>query len=137
MVIFGVETEKDGLAEKFMLQSHSNLQKKDIVVNPFAGKIIKLKHPSHNNTYVVVMDPVYPRVYILGLLMLAAAFVIRGFQITPWMIPGTIISIPILLYSKHFYYLMLVKGIRKFGYRGKISVLSNNDTLDRLITTVL
>lgn len=61
MVSFGLVVKKPEAIQK-ILKIRENLQIDNIVQNPFNGKIIAHK----KDFFVVVMEPVYPRVYLLS-----------------------------------------------------------------------
>ena len=134
MAVFGVETDADTSVIKFMKESHDRLQSNNIVDNPFNGRIIRAKdNNTKKYTYVVIMQPIYPKIYLIGLFYIGIALLFTGMRLSLWQLPGIILYATGIFWSKIFIYSGLKMGLRKYGYRGKVRLLSATATLERVI----
>jgi len=126
MAIFAVETEKDIKANEFMELSNNRLQSSNLVTNPFNGGIKKIEG-NNKNTYLVYMQPIYPRLYIAGIFFLIITLVFTKFRLSLWLIPSILILCTGILWSGQFFYFILKKGLRKHGFTGAIKKLHSDD----------
>lgn len=112
MVAFGIEINNPKATEK-ILEVRTNLLVNDIVRNPFNGKIT-----AHGkNFFTVIMNPVYPRVYLASAFPIAAAVFWWGsWWATILFIIGLVMFSTAVFWSNRFYYLLFRyktgKGIR-------------------------
>lgn len=126
MAVLGIQTNKDACARSFFEESHNRLQKEDIVKNPFRGFIKRIGIKSDKMDYhLVIMDPIYPPVPLLGILFMFIPLIFTGFRLTVWQIPGGVFFLLLVFWSKYFYYIMLKLGLRKQGYNGKTWLIRN------------
>lgn len=127
MVAFGVESEETKELLRFVLETNGRLQDKNLVNNPFVGRI-KILVP---NTYVLDMTPIYPRLYLFGLITLFATIIFSRAWV--WYIPSIVILSVGLLWSRYFFYLFFVLGSRKAGHKKKIKLLTGQETIRRFL----
>lgn len=139
MVTFAVEVEDNNIVYEFMRDTHKRLQRKDLVKNPFIGRVVFLPRRLDYTKiiYLIEMESVYPKIYIFGFLILASFLIIFGFNKPLLLIIAIIFISPGLLHTKIFNYLIMSKGLRKAGYKGKIKLLSNGILLQELINSLL
>lgn len=102
MVAFGIEVRK-AKATQAILDVRTNLLVNDIVRNPFNGKIT-----AHGkNFFTVIMNPVYPRVYLASVFPLAVSLIGWG---SWWgnvlFIVGLVMLSTSVFWSNRFYYLL-------------------------------
>ena len=82
--------------------------------------------------YCCYIEPIIPRVYLLGLILGFITFLFaRGF--TWWYMPSILILSTYILWTKYFYYFLLKKGLKKKGFNGGVSFLSKHDGLMLLL----
>lgn len=130
MVIFGVETEKESKAvDRFYKEVDEKLQGDNLVKNPFIGYVRR-----YGLVAVVKMHPVYPRVYWFGLLSLVLSVFFRGFGWSWWHLPGFILLGISFFWSRYCFYTLLLLGLKKKGYRGKVKLLRDQYTINRVVT---
>lgn len=131
MVLFAVELQGHYSALKFMRDTDERLNGTDFFRNPFTGGVLYAHNsPNKGHSFVVVMDPIYPKIWIMGFLWLLGAFLLGGSF--GWYIPGLVMAPVGILWSAPFMYTMLRIGIRKAGYVGPIKLLRNETVLRRL-----
>lgn len=124
MVAFGIEVRDEKATQK-ILDVRTNLLVNDIVRNPFNGKIT-----AHGkNFFTVIMNPVYPRVYLASIFPLAVSLLFgSGFWRTLLLIIGIVMLGTSVFWSNRFYYLL-------FRYKtGKgIRYVPPNEALERVV----
>lgn len=138
MAIFGVETDRAAIVRKYMRESNERLQKKSMISNPFYGRIVRV--PSSDQVkdyYVVDMDPVYPKIYLIGIFTMIVALFFTGFRLTYWLVPSFVFFSCGIFWSKYFYYVMLKLGLKKAGYNKKLKLITSNATISRLIDVIV
>jgi len=130
MVIFAFETEESVELLRFIYETNVRLEEKNLVKNPFEGKI----HTLIPNTYIVRMEPVYPKFYLFGLL----AFMVTVFFARSWVwyIPSLAILSTYFLWSRYFYYIFIILGSRKAGHKNRLKLITGQETLSRLINRI-
>lgn len=137
MAVFGIQTEKNRAAKKFMRDSHERLQRPSIITNPFEGHIVKVSDSSSADVdyYVVDIEPVYPKFYYMGLLGIFLALVFGN--INAWLIPGSIIFLMGIFWNKFWFYIMLRLGLRKAGYKSRVRIVNNELLIRKMIKSIL
>lgn len=128
MASFGFLTEKSELVESFIEKTNQRLEVHHILKNPFEGRIIKIK-----GIYLASMNPMYPNLSLLGLIFILGWFAIFGFKLIGWYIPGLVLLVSGVFWSKYFFYLMLKKGLKKEGYTGIVKLIPNNKIIERIV----
>ena len=137
MVIFGVILSNEESGRAFMDKSNARLLKADIVRNPFVGKIIRIKNGVFTDTYIIDMEPIYPRYYFVApLLIIGPALFIQRW-LSFWYLPGLFVLSSAFLWNTYFYYAFLTLGLRKSGYIGKIKLIRNGGLLKLLIEQLI
>lgn len=138
MVIFGIELSRTKEAIKFMKETNDRLQSTNPVTNPFYGSIkripLKKKDKDH---YVLVMDPVYPKLYYMGYFLLPGAFIFAGLRLSVAYLPGLFLTLTRFCWSRFFMYLFLALGLKKAGYKGKVKLIKDSTSLRTLINEVI
>ena len=138
MVIFGIELYRKREAIFFMKETHKRLQVPNPVTNPFYGSVKKLSlQGKDKDHYILVMDPVYPKLYKMGYFLLAGAFIFTGFRWSLAYLPGLILSFTRFFWSRFFMYLGLVLGLKKAGYKGDVKLLLDSTTIRGLLNEIL
>lgn len=135
MPAFGVEVEDSPIAWDFFNQSNQRLKEKSILKNPFFGSITKIPY-SEPHTYVVIMEPVYPKVYYVGVVVGGFVFVLTGFVFTWWLIAPFLFLASGLFWSKFFLYFMIKFALRKKNYRGYVRLLDTSVLVERLVGAI-
>lgn len=137
-MIFAFTTTATMPLLKFVCDTNARLSKHNIVKNPFEGHIylIPKKNGDNSLTYAVDMEPVYPKVWIFGLIMLAFAVAITG-QINSWAIFPLMIFSAGVLWTRYFYILMLTLGLRKAGHKDKIKIITSMEIIRKLLHSIL
>jgi len=133
MATFGFKTNNSEIVDKFVLDTQKRMTVENFVKNPFKGKIKKIDTLGNESYYGVSMTPIYPQFFWVGLLLIFVQMWFNGFTITWWLLPGTIIFLLGIFYTADFYYFMLRKGIRKIGYKEKISRISKSEVITLLL----
>lgn len=119
-----------------MQESNKRLQIKNLIKNPFIGKIILVPY-TRGRHYLVDMQPVYPEFYKWGILLFIISFVISGYSISLWLLPGIVVYSIGFFWSKYFIYLMLRVGLHRHGYKGPIRMVKREDILRHIINRVV
>jgi len=131
MVIFSFKTHESVQLLRFIYDTNVRLQDKSLLTNPFNGKI----HTIVPNTYIVNIEPVYPKFYQFGfVLLIPTLFFSRAWY---WYIPSIAIICTYFLWSKYFYYIFLILGSRKAGHKNKFKLLTGRETVLRLLDKIL
>lgn len=127
MAVFGVETDFNIKIREFMEECNNRLNKEDFWKSPFEGKIKLIrKENSKKDVYLVIMDPLYPPFYLVGLLFLVAVIVFNGFSLSPLMVPGFVMLSFGLFWNKHFIFFILKFSLFRKKIRGKVRMISNS-----------
>ena len=137
-MIFAFETKPTMALLRFVRDTNNRLSKHNIVKNPFEGRIYlipKVRGEEHL-TYVVDMEPVYPKVWIFGLIMLAFAVALTG-QINSWAIFPLLIFSAGVFWTRYFYILMLTLGVRKAGHKDKLKIITSMEIMRKLFHSIL
>lgn len=128
MALLGIKYFGDyNIINDFMKDTKEKLKDYDIVKNPFKGGIVEFVD---KNIYVIEMTPVYYNFSVFGYVYILIIYVFIGLSL--WAIPGIILVIMGLFWSKYFFFFMLKIGLKKYGYKGKIKLLKNKDLLETL-----
>lgn len=134
MTIFSIEIEDTLLTRKFIEVTNNKLKAKHLVLNPFKGKFVMTPIKDKKLWIIVIMTPVYPRFYFIGVILLASILAYRGLSAPKWLlIPSAIMAGTIVLWSRYFYIPMLKYGLRKIGYKGVIKHIDVEDTIYKII----
>lgn len=134
MTTFGIRAENDIILLKFMEESHRKLQIEDIVKNPFRGRIRKCVTDGKLVYYGCVINPIYPRIYLIGVALAVFPLFFVGLKVTLWSLPGALLYSTGFFWSKYFYYAVLRLGLRKRMYRKKVKLFNNRQFLEKILT---
>lgn len=139
MVVFAFETKETVELLKFVFETNVRLEEKGIVKNPFYGRITLVPLTAKNKiyTYVVNLEPVYPKIYVIGSVLTLMTFLLAGARWTPWLWPGIILMSTIFLWSKYFYFIFIILGLKKSGHTNKLKLITDKETIIRLIDSIL
>lgn len=139
MAVFGIEADRKATVHVFMEQSNKRLQKNNLVANPFYGTIKQLpvRGTGKRVQYVIVMDPVYPRFYLSGILVILVAGMFTQFRLNWGMYAGVGILSLGFFWSRTFFYLMLSLGLKRAGYKGKVRLLNNPQVIRNMVNGIL
>ena len=132
MASFGVELMLCSEVSEFIAKTNDRLKAENILTNPFKdGSQLKFRLP---NLLAVYIEPIYLNFPLLGILFyLPIAFYFIGWNLSWGYVPSLVFLIVSFFWSKYFYYLMLRTGLRKGGYKGSVKLLSDKETIRRLI----
>lgn len=128
MAIFGLELRSSKSLVAFVDKTNIRLQENHLVRNPFYGQA-----KIYDGFIVVDLVPVYMNPGLLGLFMFIAPLVISTFKISLWLLPGFLLMLSSIFWSKYFFVLMFILGLRKEGYKGKVKLIKDQETLRRLL----
>lgn len=123
MALIGIRTSVSVDAKSFWSKTFHRLNTDDLARNPFDAKI-KLISPTLT---VLDIKPIYPPFFWFGLVPLIVGF---SFGWPLVILLGALIFCTGVFWSKYFFYLMIVLGLRKEGYKGKV-ILVKEVTLVR------
>lgn len=120
MSIFCIKIIGNKYSKEFFNETIDRLKEENIVKNPFRGKIFSITKPPLDY-YILDLTPVYPKIHAIGIYLLVIAFIFGGFSL--WLLPGAIIYSFGFFSSSLFYYLMVILGLRKKGFKGKVKLV--------------
>jgi hypothetical protein len=133
MAIFGIITNEDDKVLSFLNNTNHKLKEKNLLTNPFTGGVKAFALPSGFNNYTLSLfklTPFYINLSFIGLMLMITLFILKG--LTLWLIAPGIIFLSGFFWSKYFLFFILYLALRKKGYKGKISLISNKELLDIL-----
>ena len=128
MPVFGIRTDTNLKAQKYMEIVNINLKSNSLIKNPFNGGIKRIGQRSDRDGllkdyYAIVMHPIYPKFFYFGYVLAFIPFMLYEWHLNYWMIPGLLIGLLGFFYSKYFSYMMLKLGLRKARYKGKVDLI--------------
>jgi hypothetical protein len=127
MMIFGFELTTTGKEEIQKFNDNLNNPDKVIASRLFVGEISQVS----GNFYVCRLDYIFPLPYIILVLAGVSGLI---FHIMPLLyISVGLLIVMLFLSSKYFYYMILVWGLKRLGYKGKSKLLSSQDTIEKLL----
>lgn len=130
MVLFGVLLKSaENSFESYFEQLKNNLGGKNIAKNPFMGGV----HRVNRNFYVVEMRPIYPNPIYGAFFLLVPSLLFHWFYWSWWHLPGLLLLFASYFYSRHFFFWMLKKGLRKKGYVFGIEMFNDQDTIKKVV----
>lgn len=128
MACFGVRLSKiNKEAKKFIKETNKRLNEEHILNNPFRNSGILLL----DNVLCCVFNPIYlnfPKIALFFLFPII--FYFKGFVLSFWYLPPLIMLVATLFWSKYFYFLFLILGLKKEGYDGKIKLIKKDDLIE-------
>ena len=126
MALFGISFGNTLGAHIYLAMRNKALQAPDIIKMPFNGKI-KVYAPGFA---IVEIKPMFPNIpFYAGLALMLMDYVFPSLWLSILFLAALIAS---FLWSSEVQYLALKLGMRKAGYEGKLSLLSDKETLRRL-----
>jgi len=130
MASFGSEIEDCKTIDVFVNETNERLKEQNLVNNPFIdSKAIHL-----TNTIAIHLKPVYPNYPLIAFFFIFFPILyFKGISWSSWYIPSIVFLGLSCLWSNRFLYFIMKLGLRKKGYKGKIKLLNNNETIRRLI----
>lgn len=128
MAIFGLELRNSKPLTIFIDKTNIRLQENHMVKNPFYGEA-----KIYDGFIVVEIRPVYMNPFILGLFVFLGPLVITNFKISWWLLPGLLLILSSIFWTSYFYIFMFMLGLRKEGYKGKVKLINDQETLRRLL----
>lgn len=126
-MIYGFELTDSGNEQVKSFNDNLNNPNKVLSSRLFVGEIRNIK----DNLYVCTLDYVFPMPTILFVLSLCCALI---FNIV-WlgMLSLGFLVLIVLLNSKYFYFVMMIWGFKRMKYKGKVKLLSTQETITRII----
>lgn len=132
MSILVIEGDKNITLRSFLWDSHLRLQS-----NPFVNGSIKKLEGEDKDSYVLSIDPLIPRFYLIGPFMVAAVLFFTGLRLSWWLAPGIALTLSGFFWSTPFMYLGLRLGLRKQGYNGTVRRIRKDEGFKRVINKLL
>jgi hypothetical protein len=127
-MIFGVETIGDDSKINTAMESfNNNMQTKTLTQYLFKGKMFRI----NKTTSIVDIEYLLPMPTII-LLIGVAVGVLFGIDWISY-VCGGLVAVILILESKFFYFIMMKQGMRKLGYDGNLRLLSNTETIRRIL----
>lgn len=130
MVCFGLIASNDIIAKNYFDDVKERLKQGHIIKNPFDG-CLKIFNNKEKLFIAIDISPVYPPVYWFGLIWIAIIIFVWGFSW--WALPGVLLFGIIFFYSRLFFIILIIMGLKKVGYKGKVKLLSDDKTISNLI----
>jgi len=131
MAIFAIEAEEDQVLKDFIKQTRNNLEKPDIMKNPFNGFIIDLKDMIFLN-----IDPIYPNPLKFMFFVVTLQVIFFGlFGWWDWTVFSIVVvffTIGSLVHTKYFFYYFLKFSLKKKGYKKEIRLMSDREIMINL-----
>lgn len=128
MVVFGIETDKDGAAHLKELQR--NLSEPSGFMFMYSGSLKKL-----GSLWVLRLEPNFIKLHLMGVFLCAGSLILYP-SIGGWsfagLIPALFMMSTYVFWSTPFYQLLLIIGFKKKGVK-QYSFLSPSKTLERLL----
>jgi hypothetical protein len=133
MTLFAIRTRSRNrldrdVVEKFIDDTAERLKNPNPYTNPLKGSIRKCLA---KETFVISMEPLYFNFTPYFWLTTAVGILFWGF--TPWLLIPVSLGCLGVFWSKHFFYWVCVRGLRKAGYVGPVMILNNKQIIERLI----
>lgn len=134
MAVFAIQIKEDVSSLQYLQETRKRLQRESLLHNPFNGNV-KRWHQKGNNLsfYGLSITPIYPRIYLIGLLIALIPLIFTGLKFTVWNSPGLVLYAGGIFWSKYFYYVILKIGLRKNGFKGHVKLLNSKTMLERII----
>lgn len=132
MAVFGIRTEEKKEMRAYMEEVRDRLKDPNILKNPFTGGIT-LQEDRGQDLFIVIMDPIYPPVWMVGPILTVVPWIFTGVKLTPWMIPGALALCTALFWSPRFYYKMVKAGMKKQRIEAHTSYISASQALKNMI----
>lgn len=139
MAVFGIECDKNEIVNNFFARFRKEIEKPDIIKNPFKARFIKLMtYSEEKDIFIIQIAPIYPPYYLYGGLYIIIALLFTwpnspGDLIRWYLWPGYFIYLTGIFYSSRFYFLMTKLGMRKIGYKGKLIYLNPAKSLVKML----
>jgi len=127
LAIFGIDLELNKESKKYLDDTNERLKSSNLVKNPFIGKVVY-----DINIAVVEIKPVYFNFSMYIWLAAAISWIWFGLRWWTLLIAG-IGFVCSMFWNKLFYYVMFRQGLKKAGYTGRVRLMLNRKTLERLI----
>ena len=122
MPTFAIETDRE--IDDFINEVKSNLARNVFI----SGGILKIER-----LYLFCLKPLVPPIHYFGFVWLGVALALGGVRLSPWLIPGILLTLPGIFHSKIFFYLMLNLGLKKKNSDARLKLVSNTKTLNYLV----
>jgi hypothetical protein len=132
MAIIGLEADKNIGLNIFMRQTEKRLKEMPLL----DGKILRIPLDNRDD-YVLIIDPLFPKFYLMGLLMIFITLYFTGPRLTAWLLPGFAVFAGGVFWSKPFFMLILWIALRKKKYKGKIKFVTNNKVIRKMVEHTL
>ena len=126
MAVFGIKLFYDEISLKYLEETNERLQDNNFIKNPFKGGVhIGAKHT------IIDMTPIYPNISWLAIFIIAPIFIFG------WSYWWLLLTIPFFLvaflYSKYGMFCGCYLGLKKHGYKHKITLLNDSDLIRGLL----
>lgn len=115
---------------KYIETTNARLQLDDLLKNPFHGILKQIDY----NTVICSIKPIYFNIpFYAGISIGLILFMLQITKIWAWAIVGVFFLLS-LLWTRYLFYYMLKLGLKKAGYKEKIKLLKDSETLDRVLS---
>lgn len=136
MVHFAIETDNSDEAFKFFADTRERLQSVNILKNPFHGEI-KTFVVYDKITAFISMKPIYPGTFIFGSIILLINYsvaIIRGGSPNLFFnVVAIFFILAEILRTPQYFGFVLKRGLRKAGYKGKVSLIDGGVLFDKMM----
>ena len=129
MAIIGLITKNNILVYDYFRKVILKSKEGSLVKNPFSIKTY-FKVKKEELFFLMDLEPLYPPVFWFGLILLIPFFIFKWFNF--WLIlPFVFLGLG-FFWSSTFYIIILKAGLKRKGYKDKITVLKKSDIIRRL-----
>lgn len=124
---FGFILEGSGVEAIKQFNDNLNNPAKLVSSRMFVGEIRNIKY----DFYICKIDYLFPMPTIIFILTLLSGIIFGILWLT--ILSLFFLAIIFFFSSKYFYFVVMYWGIRRTGFKGKIKLLSTEDTIDKLL----
>ena len=125
MATFGVRLENNesfNQAIKFLEDTNKRISENNLIKNPFTGTIKRI-----GDIFLVDLKPIYFNFTPFFIFPIIGLYLFMGFT---WIMifPASLCLLSIF-WTKYFFYFFFKIGVKKAGYKGKVKLLKDSETL--------
>jgi len=113
---------------------HNNLQRENLLKNPFKGGVYMVKETSEHIYYTIVADSIYPPFYLWAIPMFIVTLFFTGLQWSMWYLPSLLLFSTGILYTYVPLYVTLLFGLKKVGYTQELKLLSLSNVIRLMVS---
>ena len=128
MVIIAFRLKDNEVSNQWLKDTHTRLIT-PTNHNMFCKGIVK----SFDGLHIVHLQILFFKIWYLGLIFMIGSLVWNKGTIGWSIIPGLILTLPIVLWLSDFNFLLLKAGLKKAGYKGKVKRVSLDEAMYRVL----